>query len=147
MGMDERWVNRSPQIMYETFHGFDGECFPLIVEDLLGLPDDAPVVAEGFVLLPRLVAPLLADQHQAVWLLPSPEFRRAAFDHRASTWTIPNKTSNPDRALANLLARDELFTDEVRRQAAASHLLTVDVDGSRSVDELVQRVAEVLQLT
>jgi hypothetical protein len=60
MDMDERWVNRPAQVMYETFHGFDGETFHLIVEDLLDLGDEAPVLAEGFVLLPRLVAPLLA---------------------------------------------------------------------------------------
>jgi hypothetical protein len=146
MDMDERWVNRPAQVMYETFHGFDGETFHLIVEDLLDLGDEAPVLAEGFVLLPRLVAPLLANQHQAVWLLPTPEFRRAAFDHRGSTWTIANKTSDPDRALANLLARDRLFTEDLRGQAAALHLPTVEVDGSLSVDELVQRVAEILRL-
>ena len=117
-----------------------------MVEDLLDLPDETPVLAEGFVLLPRLVAPLLADQHQAVWLLPTPEFRLVAFDHRGSTWTIPSKTSDPDKALASLLARDELFTNEVRRQAAALDLLAVEVDGGRSIDELVQQVAELLRL-
>ena len=32
MDMDERWVTRSPEAMYETFHGFHGETFPLLVE-------------------------------------------------------------------------------------------------------------------
>src|SRR5690349_16643909 len=26
MDMDERWVNRSPELMLETFHWFRGEC-------------------------------------------------------------------------------------------------------------------------
>ena len=38
MDMDERWVNRSPEAMLETFHWFRGEGFGLIVEDLLRLP-------------------------------------------------------------------------------------------------------------
>ena len=38
MDMDERWVNRSPGTMLETFHWFRGEGFGLIVEDLLRLP-------------------------------------------------------------------------------------------------------------
>lgn len=35
MDTDERWVNRSPQEMRETFHWFRGEGFDLIVDDLL----------------------------------------------------------------------------------------------------------------
>ena len=35
MDMDERWVNRSPETMLETFHWFRGEGFGLIVEELV----------------------------------------------------------------------------------------------------------------
>ena len=132
--------------MLETFHGFQAEGFDLVLDDLLALPPDPPVLAEGFSLLPRLVAPLLSRPRQAVWLLPTPEFRRAAFESRRSTWTIPNKTSDPQRALANLLARDQLFTEELRAQARASQLQTVDVDGSVGVAESVARVEEALGL-
>lgn len=55
MSMDERWVSRSPREMRDTFHWFHGEGLDLIVEDLLALPADRPVVAEGFRLLPALV--------------------------------------------------------------------------------------------
>jgi hypothetical protein len=48
MDMDERWVNRSPKAMLETFHWFRGE---------------------GFRLLPHLVKPLLAVRSHAVWLI------------------------------------------------------------------------------
>ena len=82
MDMDERWVNRPPEVMLETFHGFQGEGFDLVLDDLLALTPDPPVLAEGFSLLPRLVAPLLSRPQQAVWLLPTPEFRRAAFESR-----------------------------------------------------------------
>jgi hypothetical protein len=146
MDMDERWVNRSPAVMLETFHGFQGEGFDLVLEDLRAMPPDPPVLAEGFSLLPRLVAPLLSGPRQAVWLLPTPEFRRAAFESRGSTLTIPNKTSDPQRALANLLARDQLFTEQLRAQARAARLQTVDVDGSLDVTESVARVGEALGL-
>jgi hypothetical protein len=146
MDMDERWVNRPPEVMLETFHGFQGEGFDLVLDDLLALPPDQPVLAEGFSLLPRLVAPLLSRPRQAVWLLPTPEFRRAAFDSRGSTWTIPNKTSDPQRALDNLLARDQLFTEQLRAQARAAGLQTVEVDGSVGVAESVARVGEALGL-
>jgi 2-phosphoglycerate kinase len=146
MDMDERWVTRSPEVMLRTFHGFQGEGFPLVLEDMLALPAGEPVIAEGFNLLPRQVAPLLTGGRRAVWLLPTPEFRKAAFEERGSTWTIPNRTSDPGRALANLLERDAMFTEEVRREAAALGLRTIDMNGCRSLDETVRAVADALEL-
>ncbi len=146
MNLDERWVNRPPSVMLRTFHGFQGEGFHLILEDLPGLPEEPPILAEGFKLLPRLVSPLLTGPNQAVWLVPTPQFRRVALEMRGSTWDIPRKTSNPKRALSNLLARDELFSDEVVKQAAALQLRVIEVDGSLGVDEVMGRVAEGLAL-
>ena len=78
MDMDERWVNRSPERMLETFHWFRGEGFDMIVEDLLDLPRDPGIIVEGFRLLPALVEPFLSDPRRAVWLLPTPAFRAAS---------------------------------------------------------------------
>src|SRR5438094_10550689 len=61
MDMDERWVNRPPTTMLETFPWFRGECFDPIVDDLLDLAAEPSVIAEGFRLLPHLVQPVLAD--------------------------------------------------------------------------------------
>ncbi len=138
MDMDERWLNRTPEDMLRTFHWFHGEAFPLLVEDLLSLE---PVVAEGFRLLPRLVCPLLDDPRQALWLLPTPEFRLAAFESRGSLWKIAGQTSDPGKALANLLERDRLFTEELRAEAKQLGLQVIEVDGSLSEDELVSECA------
>lgn len=146
MDMDERWLNRSPQEMFDTFHGFHGEQFDLVIEDLLAMPSTPPILVEGFALSPRLVAPLLSGPSQAVWLLPTPEFRRTAFDIRGSIWDIPGRTSDPERALSNLLARDRLFTDHVRREATALGLPVIEVDLGLSVDALVDRVAAIFDL-
>ena len=144
MDMDERWVNRAPSVMLETFHGFQGEAFEFIVEDLLAMPDDVPILAEGFRMLPRLVAPLLSRRDQAVWLIPTSEFRRAAFDARGFTWDIAGKTSDPERALANLLERDQLFTSQVARDASALHLPVIEVDTDRSAEVMTELVAAAL---
>ena len=64
MDMDQRWVNRLPTTMADTFHWFQGEGFHMIIEDLLRLPREPRVVAEGFRLLPRLVKPLRPDVGQ-----------------------------------------------------------------------------------
>jgi 2-phosphoglycerate kinase len=57
MDMAERWGERSPEVMLETFHWYRGEGFGLIVEDLVALGDERGVIAEGFRLLPELVQP------------------------------------------------------------------------------------------
>ena len=76
MDMDERWVTRDPATMAATFHGFTGEGFELVIEDVMALPDDPPIVVEGFSILPTVIAPLVTSRAQAIWLLPTPGFRR-----------------------------------------------------------------------
>ena len=61
MDMDERWVNRSPETMLETFHWFRGEGFDLLVEELRARSERQPIIAEGLRLLPPLVQPLLTS--------------------------------------------------------------------------------------
>lgn len=121
--------------MLDTFHFFRGECFDRIVEDLLEFPSGCQVVAEGFRLLPDLVKPLLHVREQAVWLLPTPEFRLAAFESRGTT-------SNPERALQNLLLRDGLFTDRLREETKSAGLRAIEVNSSITEDALAERVAE-----
>ena len=146
MTMDERWVDRPPDVMLRTFHGFQGEAFEMIVDDVLALPHDRPVIVEGFRLLPRLVAPLLRRPDQAVWLLPTPRFRDAAFAARGSTWRIAGRTSDPERALRNLLQRDALFTDQVASEAANLGLARIEVDVGLDVEVLTAAVARALGL-
>jgi 2-phosphoglycerate kinase len=144
MGMDERWVNRSPEIMLETFHWFRGEGFGLIVEDLLTLPAETGVIAEGFRLLPYLVKPLLAELGRAVWLLPTPEFRRAAFASRG--WQIPRKTSNPELAQRDLLDRDRMFTDRLLKETKRLELPAIEIDTAMDEGELASQVTQAFGL-
>jgi hypothetical protein len=146
MDMEERWVNRSPKVMLDTFHWFRGEAFDLIVEDLLTLPAE-PVLVEGFRLLPELVEPLLADRRQGVWLLPTPRFQRAAFEQRGSLWSIAGRTSTPERALGNLLERDRRFTDRVAGETKRFGLTGLVVDVDLSEDVLAADVAELFGLS
>jgi hypothetical protein len=105
------------------------------------LPIGRKVIAEGFRLLPGLVKPLLENRNQSVWLLPTREFRRAAFENRGTLWDIAGKTSDPERALHNLLVRDELFTDRLRKDVQKVDLPAIEIDSSMTKDALVSRVA------
>jgi 2-phosphoglycerate kinase len=147
MDMDDRWVRRSPTTMLETFPWFRGEGFDMIIEDLLRMPRDGGIIVEGFRLLPRLVEPLLSSRAQAVWIFPTPEFRRMAVETRGgSAWGFLSRTSNPEKALRNLLERDRLFTDLLRAETARLELAVIEVDTTMSEEDLTGRVTEAFGL-
>jgi 2-phosphoglycerate kinase len=137
MDMDERWLNRSPEVMLETFHWYRGEGFELILEDL---PSDEDVIVEGFRLLPRRVEPLLSERTHAVWLLPTPDFRQAAFESRNELWKIAGQTSDPQRALHNLLERDRMFTERLYEETKRLDLRVIEVDSTMTEDVLTELV-------
>ncbi len=147
MDMDERWVNRPPKTMLETFHWFRGEGFDFIIEDLLRLPRAPGVIAEGFRLLPHLVKPLLCAPGRALWLLPTPDFRRAVFENRGgAAWGFLARTTDPERALRNLLERDRMFTDVLREETARLALPAIEVEAMTAEDYLAGRVTDVFRL-
>jgi primosomal protein N' len=141
MSMDERWLNRSPQTMLDTFHWFRGEAFDLIVDDLLEMPNDRPIVAEGFRLLPHLIEPLLTKESQALWLLPNPELNRPTVGRAAAA-----TTTDPDRAHRNLRERDRLFAYRMERETKAKGLRTVEIDPAMPKETVTNLAAKSLGL-
>jgi hypothetical protein len=141
MSLDERWVLHDPVTMYATFPWFHGEGFDLIIEDLLRMPADRPVLAEGFRLTPDLVRPHMTNPNHGVWLVPTPGFRQRAFSQRRDAEAFWMQTSDPERALANLLERDRMFSDEIARDAGRNDLDILHVDGTQTIDSLVVDLA------
>jgi len=79
-------------------------------------------------------------------LLPAPDFRRAAFANRAATLQFWQRTSDPDRALRNLLERDRMFTAQLREEAGRLALPAIEVDATVTEDALVGRAAKAFGL-
>ncbi|MGC4836840.1 hypothetical protein ACLQ3D_20290 [Micromonospora vinacea] len=140
----QNWSGRSAQEIFESMPSLHGETFGFVVDDLLALPTERPVLVDDFRTLPREVAPLLTWPEQAAFLLPTPQFRdgalraRFADDARArANWG----DGDHSEALALRLARDELWDAEVRRQAIELRLPVITVDGSRNAHDLVDDLA------
>ncbi|MFF4492026.1 shikimate kinase [Streptomyces sp. NPDC001544] len=147
MDMDDRWVSRPPHVMLETFHWFRGEGFGLIIEDLLRLPQQPCVIVEGFRLLPHLVKPLLTAPEHAVWLLPTPDFRRTALRSRS----VPGegfvwRTSDPAKADRNIAERDHMFTRRLHEETSRLGLHAVQVETTMTEDDLAEQVTRVFRL-
>ena len=142
MNMRQRWVERSvEELTAEVIESWTRE-FDLAIEDLLTLPRENFIVAEGN-FFPACVAPYLSSPNQALWLVPTDEFcarnRRARWAElavRQKRHRVYDEDESMEQRQNNIIARDCQLARYVRQQAE-EHALTVhEVDGSLSREEL-----------
>jgi hypothetical protein len=79
---DERWLAPSRAEVLDRSIAAWEEGFALIVDDLLRIPAARPVIADGPGAFPWLVAPLLSDARQALFLMPTPERWEVVLERR-----------------------------------------------------------------
>jgi hypothetical protein len=149
MPMEQRWVGRTVAEAYQSMPSLHGESIGLILEDLLALPTERVLLVDDFRILPRDIAALLSWPEQAVFLVPTPEFKRT---------TLGTRFADPERAGRNWgevdpatvlplrLARDEMWDAEVCRQAEELSMPVVEVDGTVPAEELAEDLAERFRL-
>jgi hypothetical protein len=146
----QKWNSRSAQEIFDSMPSLHGETFGFVVDDLLAMPTERPVLVDDFRTLPVEVAPLLTWPEQAAFLLPTPQFRDQALRARFADAARARANwgdSDHSEALALRLARDELWDAEVRRQAVELHLPVVSIDGARGVLDLVDDLAARFRLS
>jgi hypothetical protein len=130
--LDERWVQTTPEALRDRALESFADRWPMILEDLRALePRGRLVLAEGFCLLPDLVAPLIDDPRRAIWLLPTEAFKRRSWERRGKP-SFKAMLADPERGARNLFERDLLLAEEIERQAVAHGFATFTVDGALS---------------
>lgn len=136
---EARWLGRAPeQMARDTIACWTERC-GMACDDLLVLPTTPRVIAEGPGFFPATIAPLLADPRQAVWLLPTEEFKRASVARREKLAGVP--VSDLPRARENLIARDLLMGQQIAAQCSFFGLTIMQVDGSVDLAMTADRVA------
>jgi hypothetical protein len=128
------WM-RPPSVLLKDEIACYHEEFPLILHDLLALPADRPILAEGAALLPERVAPLLLDQRHAMWVVPTRAFQWTYYSQREWAREVVKDCSDPAQAFANWMERDVRFARSVRRKAVIRGLTTLVVDGKKTLAE------------
>ncbi|HZT85634.1 MAG TPA: hypothetical protein VE984_09475 [Gaiellaceae bacterium] len=118
--LDEIWVDTTPEELADWFEDVSRARFRLVLDDLSRIEDDAPVLVEGPQLLPDLVAPLLPAPDRVVYVVAQPELQRRLVRGRGPG--VFGRTSDPERALANRLGRDQVLVERLRARAAAHEL-------------------------
>lgn len=134
--LQSRWVGRSPADQAELFLQSVVDRFEMAIADLIEVSnEDVLIIAEGVRFLPGLVAPLVSDRRQAVWLLPTDEFQANSVLRRDKP-VGRRHLDRPEQAQTNLLIRDRHVRGVILRQAVAAELDVWWVDGTRSTEEL-----------
>ncbi|MFI8192346.1 hypothetical protein ACIF8T_26775 [Streptomyces sp. NPDC085946] len=138
------WRDRTPDQVFRALPSLYGEMVGFVVDDLLALSGERVLLVDYFGIPPGHLAPLLRRPDQAVFLLPTPEFRETAL---ASRYADPARaraawgSEDGASAFAGRLARDALRDEEVRRQAPLHGLDTIVIDGTVPVSDLADRMA------
>jgi len=139
MSRDERWVRRTPRALAaEAIRYWGVESLGLILEDLRTAFAGRAVLVEGPGLYPDCLAPLLTGPDQAVWLVATEPFIRAVRAGRPGRFWLPS--SDPERALHNITARDVLLTKHVRATAGRRGLRVIEVSEHESVEAVTAAV-------
>jgi len=137
--LEEFWVRRPVEEMVDSTIASWSERVGLAVEDILSMPTDRPIIAEGPGFFPEMILPLLSTPRQAIFLVPSEEFKRASHARRAKS-ERRDRTSDPERFLRNHIERDLLMAEHYRRTAREVGLALIEVDGSRSIGQVTAAV-------
>jgi hypothetical protein len=82
---------------------------------------------------------LLSSDHQAIWLVPTEAFKRASMKKRGKP-SFGRLTSNPEKAMMNLLTRDMILADYYRMQVSLYGYTLLEVDGSRSAEQMTDLI-------
>ena len=137
--LEERWIQPTPKMMFEYLLLTFPYRFTLVIEDLLQMSQDRPVIVEGFGLLPELVHPVLSSSNQGIWFVPTDAFKWDSMLRRNKP-SFASQVSDPQKARMNLVARDKMLADYYRQQVPAYGYRLLEIDGSRSVEEIMHLV-------
>lgn len=88
---------------------------------------------------PEFIEALLLSPRHAVWLVPSETFKLESFYRRGKH--EGKQVSDLEQANRNHLDRDNVITKTVKERALARDLEVLEVDGSLSLDQVVEVVA------
>lgn len=146
LSCNELWL-RPVAEQLRTEIAYQAEQFEMILADLRQLPVEPKILVEGSALMPTAVFHHLAHRQQAVWLVPTAVFQRHHYAQRPWIHDVLKDCHQPALAFENWMARDIAYANWVQLETDMRQLTCLVVDGTHSLAENGQRVAEALQLT
>jgi hypothetical protein len=117
------------------------EQFEMVVDDLaLWLArSEKALIYDGFV-SPAITRELIPDSHHAFYLVASEEFQREHYRRRPWIKEVLAKTTDPDKAWENWMARDAASARALEETLKTTSLSWMLVDGAKSLEQTVNLV-------
>lgn len=139
---DDLWL-RPLDEQIQTEPAFVAEAFSLILEDVFDIlkTDKKPLIVDASV-VPYSILPHLPRRNHIFYLIPEEEFQRHQYSLRPSIKATLGKTTDPELAWSNWMARDAAYAKWLRAEVEKHKLGCLDVDGSRSIEETVTLVTD-----
>ncbi len=134
--MDERWVDVTAEELLERSTACWNEQFPVAVDQLLAMPVSRGVIVEGPGAAPWLVAPVIRDSRQAIFLVPDETLRNrvVADRERRGTSVAYATTRDPERARSNHRERDRRWNSRIEMSCRELGLRFVGMDDPLDLD-------------
>jgi len=138
---DELWL-RPLEEQIRTEPIFVEEAFPLIREDVKQLlaEDDRPLIVDASV-VPSSIKSILPSDNHIYYLIPSEEFQREQYARRTFIKDVLAKTTDPEQAWSNWMARDVAFARWLKDRVKEAELPYLIVDGTISLEATVDLIA------
>jgi hypothetical protein len=138
---DEIWLRPVPQQIEEERALYQEE-FPFVLDDLNALARTGPVIAEGAALLPDVLDAIGVAPERSIWIVPTEGFQRSHYALREWRHDVVATCSDPELAWENWMARDVGFATAVAANARRLRRRILVVDGTRSIEETIDDVAQ-----
>lgn len=146
MSEDERWL-RPPEVLAQLMFDMWPQGFYEHIEGILSISTDKPVIAEGYCFIPELIEPILSSPHQALWMIPTREFKQESFRRRSKDKSRERDgSSDPEQATQNFFMRDIMIGERVQAEVERRSLKLLQADGTRTPKQMAALVASHFQL-
>jgi len=146
MSWNDIW-SQAPEKLYLDEITYYYERFPLILDDLKRFDIEHPVILEGAAFLPELSNHFPVKQENIVFMIPTVEFQVQPYSQRPWIQTILNECQDPKQAFANWMQRDEMFGQEVMRQANVNGYQVITVDGPTDIHQQFEMIRSQFKLS
>ena len=138
---DDLWL-RPLEEQIRTEPVFISEALPLICEDVEQIlkQDQRPLIVDASV-VPSSIESRLPSRNHIFYLIPSEQFQRIQYTKRSFITSVLSKTTDPELAWSNWMARDAAYARWLNEQVVMYSLPHLVVDGNLSLESTTDMIA------
>lgn len=146
MTTDETWLRNVHDMVEDEFE-FYRYAVQVIVNDLETFSEDDRIIVEGAALLPDSMYELAIPSHRYLCMTPEHSFQVAKYEERTWVKDYLSDCSDYRQAFKNWMSRDAAFASIVKERTKELNYVSIEIDGSQSIDEVYKIVKKHFELS